>query len=295
MNNRMLLVGLVATLALTACDNSNSNGPNANPLVVIPPPPPLLPPGPGQIADSKYDWQGYFAGATTVDGDDYYSEALLTTDGELRVYLGYLEPYLFAGTVEYGPDKTDGGHSVGRLFRLNCSGGSPPASCSEPLAAEVQLTDVTSGYLYGEISFSTPQGDTVWPLGMRWTSQWYAEPATLDRVQGTWVERLAEYSQNQDTVISVDAQGALFFQSPSTGCTGNGQLTPHLDAATSVYDATLSIANCAADFAYLNTDFAGFATSTWGDWEVGDWLVLWLDTPESASAPAALTMWGSLQ
>ncbi|MDH4127030.1 MAG: hypothetical protein OEW64_11940 [Gammaproteobacteria bacterium] len=287
MNNRILLVCFAMTLTLAACDNSKHP-----PAISATQPRPSLPPG--QIADSKYDWQGYFAGVSSIDNIPYYSEALLTEDGELRIYIDYAEPYLFAGTVEYGHDHADGTHGSGRLLRLECSGSMPPASCTEPLAAEVHLTDVTNGYLYGELSVSTPQGDEAWPLSMTWPSSTYIYAATLNRVQGNYVEWLADYSRNQDTVISVDTQGELFFQSPSTGCTGNGLLTPHLAAATSVYAASLSIGNCAADFAYLNTDFTGFATMTYADWEWadGDFLVLWLDTPGSAPAATALVMWG---
>jgi len=310
MKKLALITGLAAAFAFVGCVDSD----HASHQVQTVPPPSQSNPAPTQtdppqIASSDYDWQGYFSGyiRTTLQGagNDYYGEALLTADGALVVYVDYwlgntvdgqpaeMVRYEFIGTIDDRDDVANSAHITGRMIRLTCSADVAGPPCGESIPADGQLTDVTDGYLHGQIDFSTADGDYSWKLSMEWPTSTYTHAATMNFVAGLYSEALADFAHEGDVVINVDTAGTMFFQSAHTGCTGNGLLTPHLDGATNVYDVTLRIESCDATYAYLNTDFVGYATRTIGDWLLwGDWLVFWLATPESAQNTAALTMWG---
>jgi hypothetical protein len=69
-----------------------------------------------------------------------------------------------------------------------------------------------------------------------------------------------------DTIISIAADGSLVFQSPESGCTGNGQSQPHLNGAVSVYNVSLTISGCQAPYDYLNGIFVGLASVSPGSY-----------------------------
>jgi len=91
----------------------------------------------------------------------------------------------------------------------------------------------------------------------------------------------------------------LFFQSASSGCTGNGQLRPHLDGAVNVYDVSLTVSGCNAPYVHLNGAFEGLATTSPGSkWDYDDFLRMWLSqqNPDvSGASPPVLTTWAILQ
>ena len=128
---------------------------------------------------------------------------------------------------------------------------------------------------------------------MGWPTVTYLEPATLEFASGQYTETLAEAAR--DAVINLDSGGRFFFQSPQSGCVGNGTLVPHADGIFNVYDVALLVENCASGHEESNGEFEGLATRTvGGGWDYwGDWLVLWLSTPETAPVPQAFVMWGS--
>ena len=98
-----------------------------------------------------------------------------------------------------------------------------------------------------------------------------------------------------DATLSLDGDGQLFFQSPGSGCTGNGTLSTHSAEILNIYDVAVSIAGCSEPFAILNGEFEGLATGemrAFGDFEFEGWehwLMAWL-TSSDASAPAAVTL-----
>jgi hypothetical protein len=102
-------------------------------------------------------------------------------------------------------------------------------------------------------------------------------------------------------MTTVDANGALFFQSAATGCVGNGALTPHGDGELNVFDAVLTVESCATQYAHLAGAFEGLATrtTTHSGWycpfyftlEECAGLTLWLSTPTGAPRPRSLGMW----
>lgn len=144
----------------------------------------------------------------------------------------------------------------------------------------------------------SPPEATPFDKSLTFTLQWprptYLSPATAAFAGGSYREQLA-FEGPGDVVINVDSAGATFFQSASTGCIGNGSLTPHLDGSLNGYGVERVVASCAGDFSYLNTTLSGPATRSVGDLPWGDWLVLWLSTPETLyglGTDPAVTMWG---
>jgi hypothetical protein len=273
-------------LALTACggDDSSSNDP-ATAIVDIQCAADVLTGAPKG---------GYFTGEIATETSIAYAEALLTEDGEMRLHMDSLGDGILAQQV-IGSTQLNSSLSEGELRAEGCSASDP--SCIAT-GAYIQLHSLCGGELVGTIYIDHWWGDQVTtPNGsLNFTLQWptttYRSPATLEYAAGTYAEKLA-FATAGGAVISVDSTGNAFFQSASTSCVGNGSLNPHLDGAFNVYDVEMTIANCAADFAYLNATLSGLATRSIGDW--GDWLVLWLSTPDTLTGSGtnpAITMWG---
>jgi hypothetical protein len=247
----------------------------------VPQPLPVAPPEPAT--------HGYFVGAISLGASGYYGEALLTVDGLVRIYIGGpWDPIAasrgrqFIGRLEFLAGEA---HGTGFLLEQECSSAAP----CEPEPAEITIATATRSELSGAIA--TANGNEVWSFDMSWPTFTYLEPATLELAAGQYSEQLATFALG--AVMNVYGDGRFFFQSPSSGCIGNGVLTPHLDGTSNVYDATLLVENCTDEGS--NGELEGLATRTigggWDDW--GDWLILWLSTPQGAQAPQALVMWGS--
>lgn len=240
---------------------------------------------------------GYFVGVVAAGfADGYvegYGEALITQFGHVRVHIQGLgeglPDYQFVGVTDWT--------SVGLAGELR------PEACGDSncltQGAHLTLTSLCQGTVTGYISWdnwgATPF-DGPLEFSLQWPTTTYTLPATFGLVEGDYSEQLAVFGEPGDVVLNVDSEGAIFFQSPTTGCTGNGTLEPHPDGEYNAYDVQLGIANCQGDYAYLNREFAGLATRSIGDLDWGDWLVLWLATPEAAYGSAtdpAFTMRGS--
>jgi hypothetical protein len=247
-------------------------------------PPPVVPSEPAT--------HGYFSGTISVGGFDYYGEALLTVDGLARIYLaGPFGAYdsagsrQFTGRLEFIAGQA---HGAGVVLRQECQTANTITVCrADP--AEISITTATRSVLAGQIAM-TKSGE-VWLFQMGWPTVTYLEPATLEFAAGQYSEELAGLAI--DTVINVDGNGRLFFQSARSGCVGNGTLTPRLDGTFNVYDVALLVENCVSGYDSTNGEFEGLATRTIGDWDWGDWLVISLSTPDGAPTPQAFVMWGS--
>jgi hypothetical protein len=117
-----------------------------------------------------------------------------------------------------------------------------------------------------------------------------------DAVEGLYSIRGTELAGKAGTVLTIDGQGRLFFQSSDTGCTGNGTMAlhPNLDADlyADLYDVSLTIEGCVGAYAYLNNRFEGLSildndSGCTGCWDDG---VGVLDTPRFwLSMPAGVT------
>lgn len=239
---------------------------------------------------------GYFIGEVLTDTAAAYAEALMTEDGEIRLYMSPLGAGVLAHQF-IGSTQLKSALTEGELRAEGCA--APDPSCFAT-GAYLEVKSLCLGELVGTIyvdpwgggQATTPGGALNFFLQAPNTS--YGSPATADNVAGSYAERLA-FGPVGDVVISVDSSGAAFFQSASTGCVGNGSLAPHLDGEFNVYDVEMTIASCGADFANLNGNFSGLATRAEGDaFPAGDGLVLWLSTPDTLfglGTDPAVTMW----
>jgi hypothetical protein len=250
-------------------------------------------------------WQGRFIGTVTISGAQYYGDALFTTDGAVRLYVG--GPYdptgvlqtsrsdsatQFVGSLSGSGLQASGsgvvvGQGCGAPVPARFCGASTPASIS--IAVNYVGKDI--GRIQGEMHLATSAGDETWSLDLEDVNNYYVLPARVDSLAPQYLELIAEFAGDGDTILSLDGAGGLYFQSPSSGCVGNGRLTPHLDGSVNVYDVVLDVESCTAPKAYLNGVFEGFATTTPSSiWDYDSLLRMWLSRLDGASAPAALSL-----
>ena len=185
------------------------------------------------------------------------------------------------------------------VFGQQCGASDPSRFCAEIGHANISIavpTADTFGAIQGNILVTTSAGTETWSLNMGSFSNYYLDlPATQGGLMGDYQEGLADFALSGDTIISIDAGGVLSFQSASSGCTGNGQIRPHLNGAVNVYDVALTISGCNAPYNYLNSTFGGLATtSPSSEWDYDTNLRMWLsqqDPDVSGASPPALTTW----
>jgi hypothetical protein len=240
---------------------------------------------------------GWYVGTIKIGGTNYYGEAIVTVDGLMRLYLGgaYSDDgtlqitrpttsALFVGTLDMSAGAASGS---GVVIGLGC-GAAPQfnAFCAGDSAA-IHFV-VNAGKLRGEIQEAGSDAAAPWTLELGWWPNDYTLPATLDGLMGQVKEKVAEFAHD-DTVINIDSSGKLFFQSPQSGCVGNGTLAPHLDGHFGVYDVSLTIANCTAPYSYLNGQLDGLATTSPSSyWDYDDNLIMWVSSPAGAVKPVGL-------
>lgn len=267
-----LLPYLLTAQALAGChDDSHRPAETGAPLPGTEAPaqdlnPPVT--SPAFYPSSLEPLQGYFAGDVTIGDVDYFADALITADGLVRISVAdssrdaRAEPVQFIGHVVADASQASG---TGMIVGQGCT---IPSSrfCSESVSAGINITLTTDDWLSGEILVEMSDGNEAWQLNMTWpepryTAYGYLEPATVGWAEGPYYVERAEFAVDHwDTLISIDGAGQLFFQSPNSGCVGNGTVAPHLDGAFNVYDVTLTMENCGGAYAYLNGDFEGLVT-----------------------------------
>ncbi|MEN8260756.1 MAG: hypothetical protein ABFS02_09260 [Pseudomonadota bacterium] len=289
-----ILFCLLLAQALAGCGSGQSQD-HVPPVIGTPPPSPSLDP-----------WHGYRAGTVEIGGELLGAEALLTVDGLLRLYVNgpshdWNDPegsMQFVSRLEVDGDQASG---TGVIFAQACGVPDTNRFCGETASGRISMSIARPGTsAVGHIEVTSNDGAEVWLLDMGFfgglpPGAYYDLPADMGYVQGLYKEQLAEFAEQDDMIIDVSLAGELFFQSPRSGCTGNGTITPHLDGAFSVYDVNLTIENCTANNAYLNGGFQGLAvhapTTPW-DYSPG-WLRMFLSSTEGMPTEAAVTMWAS--
>ena len=297
-----MLLSFLSAHLLASCNSGGDNS-SAVPLPDPPPPPPVA-------ATIKH---GHYRGLAAIDGQSYHAEAVLTVDGEFRLFVGGAvygnsgpvtgagltgtllnpeESMQFSGRLALaGIDGSGAGLVTGEA----CATPSDGRFCGESVFAEVRLNGLADGHLTklaGEIRTATSAGDEIWLLDLSAWSLYYRSPAIPENIGSPYSERLALFAKGDEIIISFDGAGRMFFQGPATGCTGNGVLTPHLDGESFVFDVDLIIENCNAAYDILNSRFTGLATQTQnGYWSYDTWLVVFLATPDEVESPVALTMY----
>jgi hypothetical protein len=245
---------------------------------------------------------GRIVGLATTPTGKHELTGLLTVDGTLRmsVYGSAAMSFdldgsvQFVGNVQLGaPDASGSGVVIGQA----CSAAAANRFCNAATPSAIRLTalDGIDNAVAGELRIAVAAGDEVWPLEIGyWGGRPHLDPASsLQTLQGTYEELVAEFADGGGVLITVDSVGRLFFQSPITGCIGNGTLSVDGDAAANLYDVALTIAGCAAPYVALNNEFTGLSTfEPTAPWDYGlNVHKMWLSTSATAASPAALMLW----
>jgi hypothetical protein len=301
-----ICVCLSLTGILTACDSGNYQANPVPPVDIIVPPPP---PGPSFATDAH----GHYRGDVTIGEETYIAEGLLTVDGITRIAIWgpadsvivrsggdlpvdemiSVDSSQFIGRIE----TTDGdrGYGSGVVIGQHCQPPDPGRFCAEPAATEIELTALHAGYgvnLVGEIRVTTNEGIETWVLGIGHHSIYYESSIRPRDPYDKYKETLAAFAQADDVVITIDDAREVFFQGPASGCIGNGTMAPHLDGSYYVFDVTLVIENCNAQFDDLNASYSGLASETQsGSWDYDFNLVVFLSTPAGMAPAAAVSMY----
>jgi hypothetical protein len=293
-------LGFLFVHALTGCGGGgNDQGGPLETYVALPAVP----------SASEDAWQGRYIGTVTIGDVQYFGDALLTADGLIRLYVGgpggddgqtiqYVVPAGSAQLVGSLQGQKNQISGDGLVFGQECAISEPIRFCAEVGKANISIALVSSSspsYVQGEILVTTSGGTETWSLNLALWTNWYTLSATPDGLAANYQEELAEFSISGDTIISIAGDGSLFFQSPGSACTGNGQSQPHLAGAVYVYDVSLTISGCQAPYDYLNGTYSGLASeSPSGYWDYDTVLRMWLsqDANGSGGHAPALTLLG---
>ncbi len=279
MRNAVLLL---LAQALPACGGGGGGG-TAAPPVAVPPPP------------ASVAWGGRYVGTVTIGDVDYYGDALITADSKLRMYVG--GPYSADGSVQQTrPD--DSAQFVGSIevqgSKASGNGEFIGQGCEIPghtRFCHVDFHNMTlaldSGDIHGHVRVKINHVNENWSLNLQPWDNYYALSARVESIAGEYTEELAEFAIDGDTIVNIDIAGRLFFQSPNSGCIGNGIVTPHLDGKFNVYDVDLTVENCNGPYDNLNEGhFVGFATTSPGSyWDYDSLLRIWLSRQDYSDYP----------
>ena len=278
---------------------SSPNAPAPSPRAGAPSPRPGTP----SSTAAPYT-HGRFIGTVKIGDKTYFGDALITVDGAVRLFVGAPGSYdgalqmskpsvseQFVGTVKLQGTTASGS---GVVMGQYCAGVQAPGPyCGNNAPGEIHLS-LGSTDVHGDVQFAAT-GAPGWILHLAYWPNYYELPAgspvPQPREAQQYRENIAEFSANGDTIINVDSNGSLFFQSVSSGCVGNGLVRPHLDGHYNVSDISLTLANCKPPYTHLNGDYAGFAADSAGNyWDYDDYLRIWVSSTTAAPTAPALTL-----
>ena len=118
------------------------------------------------------------------------------------------------------------------------------------LAGDFEAGESISGAFQANFAGWTHNEERVGTLSLNYHSL-YESPSSLDILQGSY--------STTDESLTIDAQGAMFYQSSVTGCTGNGT-AEIIDPAYNMYRVTMNVDGCTGDSAVRNgLTFTGLA------------------------------------
>ena len=177
-------------------------------------------------------------GTVTIDGVNYFGDALFAASGETHIYIG--GPYTDDGTIQLAspegsidfvsPAITPSGHTtsggiIGREGEDCGQRGSPSARwCGRASSAQMTVERTAggdTGAIHGEI---TDDGET-WTFDLTPWSNFYDVPARLSDLAGQYAEEVAPFARG-GMVLTIDEDGRAFFQALPYLCTGNGTFAP---------------------------------------------------------------------
>ena len=289
----------ICCLALSALSGCGNGSGTAGAPISPPVSPPVSPPPPQSLSIDD----GRYVGTVTIDGTDYFADAIFAPNGETHLYIG--GPYTDSGTIQlaspggsinfYSPARTISadtvsGQIIGGLFEFCGEPGSPSDRwCGQHSAAQLTVERVgtgQTGVIHGAI---TGHGET-WITDLTSWSAMYNLPARLSDLRGQYAEEYSSFSP-PGFILTIDEDGRAFFQS-SWGCTGNGMFVPLGNGSADVFSVTMSVANCVGiPMFLLNAVYRGLATISPSDyWGYDTNLRIWLTTPSNGAM--AVTLWG---
>ena len=289
--NRLPACAVLAALQLLA---GCGGGSQPDPALTAASPPPTGAPSDTPSAHTH----GRFIGTAKIGDTTYFADALITVDGAVRLFVGgpgtndgalqISRPSVseqFVGTVTLQGTAASGS---GVVMGQYCAGVQVPGPyCGNNASGEIHLS-IDSTHVQGDVQVAA-SGAAEWILDLDYWPNWYELPTGL--LPGQYREDIAEFSANGDTIINIDSNGSLFFQSVSSGCVGNGLVRPHLDGRYGVYDISLTVANCKPPYTHLNSDYAGLAADSAGNyWDYDDELRIWVSSTTPGPSAPALTM-----
>jgi hypothetical protein len=239
----------------------------------------------------------YFFGNARIEGGIYFAQALLARDGTLRLYIAGPDGVAsqvaaqFVGSTAIRSDQLTG---TGTIIGHGCANRDSHRYCGSTATAEIDGRFSTSS-LDAEILVTSDAGNERWMLSFSQHALFY-NTLPVANLAGQYVELIADFARSGDTVVNIDRAGRLFFQSPGSGCTGNGILVQRPDSSFNLYDVTLTIAACKPTHGYLNGEFEGIASPAADGWDYGSFLLqILLSTPKAAPSQMAIAMSGRTQ
>ena len=273
--------------------------PPTSPPTAPPPtePPPTEPPPPHQGVDP-----GRYVGTVTIDGVNYFGDALFAASGETHIYIG--GPYTDDGTIQLAspegsidfvsPATTPSGHTAaGGII------GREPGDCGQPgtpsarwcgRASSAQMSvERTGGSDTGAVHGEIRGGGETWTFDLTPWRNFYDVPARLSDLAGQYNEEVAPFAR-RGMVLTIDEDGRAFFQTPFL-CTGNGTFAPLGDGESNVFTVEMSISYCDYPYSLYEGEYRGLATLSPGDYWGSDSNVrIWL----ASFSPdwSAVTLWG---
>jgi hypothetical protein len=256
----------------------------------------------GGTAPPEQVLTGHYVGVVMIADTTYFGDAVVTQDGAIRLYVG--GPYdgggevqtvrpksseQFVGTIQMRDGQWSGS---GVVIGQQCASNPGNPLCGEPAPAQISASvsavsgQAVNASLQGTIELTTSGGTQTWTLGLGlWGDDGPLAP-------GQYQEVLAEFASS-DVIVTLDSSGRLFFQSPGSGCVGNGTWAPHSAGPADIYDVTLLMESCSGAYAYLNGTYRGLALSTPSSvWDYDGLLRIWMSKDSGDGSPAALTMLG---
>ena len=225
-----LLVGVCCSVFLTACGNSGGNSASNNTL--SPPPPPATDTTPGGT------WAGVDTGGVDII-------LLVTESGRFQ----YINEFFDQGA---GNLAISSGNAISSDFPLvtalgeTFEDGTTLANCTlSGTLVERQSMEIST-------DCATTAGHQTQSVATLTYNALYERDSGLTVIAGNY--------DDDGRVLSIDSNGMIFEQDPTTGCITDGQISV-IDPAFNAYDVMFGFSNCSGPNAILNgTSFVGMAT-----------------------------------
>jgi hypothetical protein len=239
---KLKFVGLIGAILLSASGCSGggeSNGGGSNPQPPPPPPPPPPTSAVGGLWSGAIFWDskdGFPGGAQNV-------RLLVAETGEFQMTMSPdMDTFFAAGSEQvFGDFNIDAGDisTVGNAVWVGPVNATGDDWAAFGLAGDFEAGQSISGTFQANFAGWTHNEERVGTLSLNYHSL-YESPSSLAILQGNY--------STADESLTIDAQGAMFYQSLVTGCTGNGTAET-IAAAYNMYRVTINMEGCTGDSA----------------------------------------------